>query len=136
MILQKETHLGRITVTDKVFSEMLLSLMEEDEFKDRIWAATKKGKIIQRGAAFADSDISSMLRIERDKEERLCLDLSTVVRFGLSINEITEALSDRIAKLIEIHDGKPPGKITIEVTGIKGATVQKRNIEMIREYGD
>ncbi len=136
MVLQKETTYGKITIAERVFAEILLSILEEEEFKDRIWAANKRGRIIQKGAAFAENDIASMLHVERGEDERLILNLAAVVKFGESIKATASKLSDRMAELIKKHDGRKPKRITIEVTGVKGATLQKRSMEIVREYED
>ena len=134
MDLIKETPYGRITISERVFTKILLDVMQEDDLKDRVWAATKKGRIIDEDAPFAETDTASMITIERDDEGRMLLSLSIVVKFGESIKEICSILNHRLARLIEKHDGKLPGRITITVSGVKGRLTVKRNMEIVTEY--
>ena len=134
MDLHRETELGKITIAEKALAEVFLSILSEEEFEDRIWAATKRGRIIQKTSTFAESEIASIMEIKRGDEGRIAVSFSAVTRFGVSISAVTKALADRIAELALKHDKSYPKRVIIEVVGVKDKTTLKKTQDMIKEY--
>lgn len=117
MALVKETELGKITIQNELFKDMIESACIIPECLGRIWLAQKHG-------------------IEADYNENgdVVLKFSVVVRFGEPINRICIAAADDVARRIKLRSGQMPASIKVNVTGVKSKNIVKRSMEVIREY--
>ena len=132
--IHKDTGFGKITISEKALAEIFLHILSDEEFTDRIWAATKRARLIQNNSSFAESEIASIMEIKRGDEGRLVIAFSAVTKFGVSISLVTRELADRIAEQALKHDGFYPERVIIEVVGVKDRHTLKKTQEMIKEY--
>ncbi len=119
MPLEKNTDYGKITLSDRVIEDFIAQFCQGIDLYDRIWLAAKPN-----------------IKASFNKDDKIDLTFSVYVKFGQSIMKVCKELADRVAKFIIDRTGSSPASITINVSGVKSATLIKRNMDVLIEYGD
>lgn len=135
MALYRDTDLGRITVSNKLFAGMIEQAFVQEDCKDLIWPSTRKGKLIVPGSKNSLAEIGTAIEVERSLDEkRIDITLPVITRFGASISALTERVCDYIAAVTEEKSGYKPNVIKVIVTGVKSRNMARRNLEVIKTY--
>lgn len=137
MTLSKETKLGTISVSNILFAQIIGESFTGEYCLDRVWPSTKRGRQIGNDAKFSLSEFANHIDVQSSEDEKnIDLEFSIIVKFGTSIRKISEHLADDIAKAIEKKSGKKPHQIKIRIAGVKSKQIAKRNLEVIKQYGN
>lgn len=135
MTISRTTELGKITISDLIFAQIIEKSFKLDDCKDKVWPATLKGRQIGNEQKFNLSDFSHEIEVESSADGgNFILTFNVIIRFGSSIKLITNAMSDYIAETVLHRHGKRPEMIKIRVVGVKSKQTAKRNVEVIRRY--
>ena len=135
MALTKETALGSISVSNLFFAQIIAASFKLDECKGKVWPSTKKGRQIGSPAKFNISEFANAIEVEpSEKEGRMNIECSIIVKFGTSISTICETIADYTAEMVEKKQVGKPYRITIHVAGVKSKQIAKRNLEVTKTY--
>lgn len=135
MTISRTTDLGKITVSDLIFAQIIEKSFKLPECKDRVWPATLKGRQIGNEQKFSLSDFSHEIEVETSADgNNFSLTFNVIIRFGSSIKLITGAMSECIADTVQMRQGKKPEMIKIRVVGVKSKQIAKRNVEVVHRY--
>ncbi len=141
MAVSVKTELGDIKISDQVIAGIISDVSSDPDIQDRLWPATEKGRRIGKRSMISeiidpgDSDLASNIEARSDDSGRVTLELSVIVRFGISIKAATRMLSDRIADSMEYILGLRPSVIIINIAGVKSRQIARRNTRTIYRYG-
>ncbi len=113
---------GTISLNKNIIGNIVVQAISE--FQDRIFLCNQKGKIMPE-----DPRNSSMMDIVFEEEE-FTVKFYILIRFGTSINAVTNKIIDTIYEDINSTLGMRPQKVTAVVLGIVSKQVAKRNIEV------
>ena len=125
----KETERGTISVSNRVFADLIISALEKEGLEDRIWVSNRKARILEN-----ENDVAASLKVDRTESGRIDLAFSIVVRFGESISALTDKLAERLAETIYKGTARMPERITIFVAGVKSRDIARRAVEVVKEY--
>ena len=119
---------GTISIHTSVICQ-LIEEMVETEFSGRVWISDKQGQdssfIMKIGAQDVTDDIEMYL-----ENGQLFVKLYVVLRFGLSIKQVTNALIGRLKETIAENTAIPVREITVVVAGVMSRQLARRNIEI------
>ena len=118
MGISTETKYGKITVSDKIIEDYIAECCQRPQLYDKLWLAPK-------------SNISAGY----NEEGLIDLKFSVYAKFGQSIKGCCQILADMLADIIKKRSGNPPGKITVNVAGVRSNNLAKRNMDLEFEYG-
>lgn len=136
MTISKTTELGKITISNLFFAQIIEKSFQEKHCKGRVWPATSKGRQIGNNQKFSLSDFAHEIEVESTADgKNLDIEFSIIIRFGTSIKLVTGIISDYIAKTIEEKQGYKPNQIKIKIVGMKSKQIAKRKLEVIKQYG-
>lgn len=129
MFLKRENAIGEISVSNNIFAQII-----RDSFKlceGRVWPATKKCKQIGTDNKFSLTDFSSTIE-SLETGEGIELKFYVIIKFGASIKEITDKLTNYIFQNVKTTIGEYPYKVTISVVGVKSKQIAKRDVEVVK----
>lgn len=125
MLYKLETKEGIISIDRVVINRIIAEAIEA--FQGKVLISNHKGKVIGRSGKFNLGDDKSHSEIEIGAKG-LDIRVYIVIRFGTSINKVTEQLLSTIKGNIEEFLGIEVNSIAIVVTGMISKQVAKRNI--------
>ncbi|MBR3786378.1 MAG: Asp23/Gls24 family envelope stress response protein [Firmicutes bacterium] len=135
MALTRETDLGTISVANLFFAQIIADSFKLDACKGKVWPATKKGRQIGSPAKFNLSEFANAIEVEESEHAgHVNIECSIIVKFGVSIGRVCEAIADHTADLVERRHGKRPHQIKIRVAGVKSKQIARRNLEVVKTY--
>lgn len=128
LLYRLETLDGSISIDKAVIGKIMAEAVRE--FKGRVLISTHKGKPVSGFAAKIGmmDDVSSM-DINLGKNG-LDIRFFILIRFGTSINRVTEQLIETIKKNTEEITGLEVNSIAVVVTGMISKQTVRRNIEV------
>lgn len=128
MLYRLETMNGTISVDKSVVGKIIADAV--GQFKGKVFISNHKGKVVSGFAAKLGvmDDINHM----EINLENHCIDIRffILIRFGTSINKVTEQLIGTIKKNTEETTGLEVNSIAVVVTGMVSKQTAKRNIEI------
>ena len=134
MTVSKETRLGTISLSNEVFAQIIFDGLLQEPCIDRIWPSTPRGRQVGIIDRFTDSEFALYISAGRDADERITLEFSVIVQFGLSIKSLTGTLADYIADRILAMEGDRPSMITINIAGVRSRHKARRNTKVVYHY--
>ena len=135
MTLSRETELGTITISNLLFAQVIADSFQADGCQGKVWPSTKKGRQIGSDGKFNISEFANNIEVEQEFEgDRVDIEFSIIVKFGTSIRNITDDISDYVAETIYQKQGKKPNQIKIRIAGVKSRQVARRNLEVVKRY--
>ena len=128
MLYKLATKDGDISVDKAVVGRIIIEVIEQ--FKGKVLISNHKGKVVSGFAAKIGvmDDISSM-EINLGNNG-LDIRFYILIRFGTSINRVTEELIRTIKKNTEDTIGLEVNSIAVVVTGMVSKQTVRRNIEV------
>ncbi len=127
MLYRLETINGAISVDKAVIGRIIADAV--GQFKGKVLISNHKGKVVSGFAAkLGVEDINYMeISLENDS---LDIRFFILIRFGTSINKVTEQLIGTIKKNIEEITGLEVNSLAVVVTGMVSKHTARRNIEI------
>lgn len=135
MTIARENQYGKITVSDLLYAEILKDCFQKDECKGKLWPSSQKGRQIGNDSKINVHELASSLILESDENgNNINIEIFVIIKFGVSIKQITTAIADSFAEgIYQFHNVKPKC-IKVNITGVKSKAIAKRNLEVIKEY--
>ena len=119
MALNRNTDLGKITIHDKVFENIIADSCQKPSVYDKIWLAQRPN-----------------IKAAYDEEGNLELSFSVYVKFGRSIREISGELADIVRESIKVRTGDNVKTIYINVAAVRANNLVRRNMNIEIIYSD
>lgn len=128
-----KTDLGEIEVGRPVLTQAVLKAFASMD--GLVWVTNKKGKMPAEGNRFSKEDAVESMEIEQTGDTfRLRIHLA--VKFGISMQQTTDQLGEKIRKILLKEVGAAPSTILMHVTGTVAKRVAPRDIEYRIDYED
>lgn len=127
MLYKLENDSGSISIDKAVIGKIITETV--DKFNGKVLISNHKGKISGFVSKFGVNDEVSNIEINFVKNG-LDIRLYIVIRFGTSINMVTEHLIQNVKKNIEEYTTIEANSIAVVVTGMFSKQVVRRNIEV------
>jgi Uncharacterized protein conserved in bacteria len=122
------TDIGKIVIQNNSIREIVKKAV--DDLGGRVSITNKKGR---PQGLFGDDSRDIEIEII---DGRLSIKTYIVIRFGISIHNVTSRIMDSVCSDIELLTGQKPASITINVAGVMSTKLAKRDIEVKRHYDD
>ena len=133
-MLDMETKFGNIIFSQNVINRIVMNALERCDGKAEIMNYKGKYKNVVPGLASKMNlydEESGSIQINRT-DEGIEITVCIVVRFGVSIRNITGQIIDSIYDDMEKILREKPKKVTVIVTGTLSKNIAKRHIEVSR----
>ena len=127
MLYNHETQEGIISIDKHVIGIIILEAVKQ--FEGKVLLSNHKGKTSGIVPKIGGIDDRSYMDIDIG-EKGIDIRFYIVIRFGTSINKVTEVLIGRIKKNTEQITGLEVNSIAVVVTGIVSKQMVRRNIEV------
>ena len=135
LTVSRETELGTITISNLLFAQIIADSFKIESCTGKVWPSTKKGRQIGSDGKYNLSEFASNIEVERSLYgESVDIEFNIIVKFGTSIRNITDDISDYVAGVIYKKQGKKPNQIKIRIAGVKSRQVARRNLEVVKKY--
>ena len=122
-----ETESGSISIDKIVIGKIITETV--DKFHGKVLISNHKGKVSGFVSKFGGIDEVNNMEINFGKNG-LDIRLYIVIRFGTSINMVTEHLIQNIKKDIEEYIAIEANSVAVVVSGMFSKQVVRRNIEV------
>lgn len=127
MLYKLETKDGSISIDKGVVGKIITNAVEQ--FNGKVLISNHKGKVPGFGAKIGVTDDISFMDITIGKNG-LEIRFFIVIRFGTSINRVTEELITNIKKNAEETTGLEVSSVAVVVAGMVSKQTVRRNIEI------
>lgn len=127
MLYKQETENGSISIDKAVIGKIITEIV--DKLHGKVLVSNHKGKISGFVSKLGVIDEINNMEINLGKKG-LDIKLYIVIRFGTSINMITDHLIQNIKRDIEEYTSIEANSIAVVVTGMFSKQVVRRNIEV------
>ena len=128
MFYRLETMNGAISIDKEVVGKIIADAV--GQFKGKVLISNHKGKVVSGFAArLGVMDDISYMEINLEKSG-LDIRFYILIRFGTSINRVTEQLIETIKKNTEEMTGLEVNSVAVVVTGMVSKQTVRRNIEV------
>ncbi len=128
MLYRLETEEGTISIDKEVIGRIVAEAV--GQFKGKVFVSNTKGKMVSGFAAkLGVMDDISYMEIGMGSNG-LDIRFFILIRFGTSINQVTEQLIESIKKNTEKITGLEINSISVVVTGMVSKQTVRRNIEV------
>jgi uncharacterized alkaline shock family protein YloU len=124
------TDLGEIEVGRNILTELILEAVSEMD--GLVLVSNKKGKLQSMNSRFGGDAAD---RIEIDSEgDGLVILLNVVMRFGHSMQQLSDQLSGKISKRLRKVTGDAPLSVILHVTGTLSKRIAPRDLTYRTDY--
>lgn len=128
LLYRLDTMDGMISIDKSVIGKIIAEAVAQ--FKGKVLLSNHKGKAVSGFAAkIGVMDDTSAMEINLDNNS-LDIRFFILIRFGSSINHVTELLIEQIKKNTEEITGLEVNSIAVVVTGMISKQTVRRNIEI------
>lgn len=135
MSISKENNYGKISVSDLLYAEILTDCFHREECIGKIWPSSPKGRQIGNDTKIHKHELASNIIIDSDDNgDNISVEIFVIIKFGVSIKQITASIADAFAEGIASFHNAKPKQIKVNITGVKSKAIAKRSLEVIREY--
>lgn len=132
MAFETKNDLGRLSVSDDLIADIIMKDMEAPSLKGRVWPATRHGRKIGDLPRVIDSEFGSNIDLDlHDDGTSFDIGFSVIVKFGVSIREVTSDLAGKLRDDICAQTGLRPAAVTIYIAGVKSKKIARRNTKVV-----
>ena len=129
MKLLNNSEYGAVSISKQVIEKLVLD--ELLIYEDIVSSCSPNGKVLKRGFFTGLNELLSSVEVH-DSDEGMKIVYYIIVKFGESINEISNAIFDGIEQNLEMFHLSKPIEIKAYIKGVQAEHISKRNIEVIR----
>ncbi len=120
-----ENEFGKIKITKKAITRCISEAIAAFEYE--IFPTTAKGKVVPLKSRGLFNDLSREVEINYTTEKGLEIKFYLLLRFGMSINAVTNRIFDTLISEMQACFGFAPTKITIGITGMYSKDLKKNS---------
>lgn len=130
-IYKEKTEYGNILIADTAIHKLVESVIENH--KGKVFLTNSKGKRMNKVYRSVRGDQSSDVHVyTHHGKPVICVYL--IIKFGLSIKDTTDKLTEELRQAYNNAMGEDPWKIKIVITGVMSKKLAKRNVEVETTY--
>lgn len=122
-----QTDMGKITFPKGVIGNIVMDVV--DSFDGKVILSNSKGRIHKLAYKLGTKEEANNIEVEINGDG-IDVRIYVILRFGISIKNITHNLIDEIRSEIKQASGLTAENISIVVTGMMSKKVAPRNIEV------
>lgn len=135
LTISKSTELGKITISNVIFAEIIDEGFRLEKCAGKIWPATKRGRQIGNDLKYSVTDLANNIEVAKGlNSEGIDIEFSTIIKFGAGISSVTDTLCDYIVDTMKDRHNKSVNTIKVRITGIKSKQIARRDLEVIKRY--
>ncbi len=129
-----KTQLGTIEIDEGLIGKIVAEAVET--FHGKLFLSNSRGRILSKQNPFSRNDEGAGAIEMNFGKSGIDIRIFVVVKFGISIGHITEALIEKVKKDLKEILSEEPHSIAIVVTGSISKKIAKRNIEITMKNED
>ena len=124
-----KSHYGAINITKQVMNKLVLD--ELLKYEDIVFPCSQTGKPLKKGFFSGINELLSSIEIH-EAANGTYIFFYIIVKFGESINEISNAIFDSIERDFEMFSLVKPVEIKACIKGVQAEHLTRRDVEVIR----
>lgn len=124
-----KSHYGAINITKQVMNKLVLD--ELLKYGDIVFPCSQTGKPLKKGFFSGINELLSSIEIHEEANGTYIV-FYIIVKFGESINEISNAIFDSIERDFEMFSLVKPVEIKACIKGVQAEHLTRRDFEVIR----
>ena len=129
MQVLNKSHYGAINITKQVMNKLVLD--ELLKYEDIVFPCSQTGKPLKKGFFSGINELLSSIEIHEAANGTYIV-FYIIVKFGESINEISNAIFDSIERDFEMFSLVKPVEIKACIKGVQAEQLTRRDVEVIR----
>lgn len=129
MQVLNKSHYGAINITKQVMNKLVLD--ELLKYEDIVFPCSQTGKPLKKGFFSGINELLSSIEIHEAANGTYIV-FHIIVKFGESINEISNAIFDSIERDFEMFSLVKPVEIKACIKGVQAEHLTRRDVEVIR----
>lgn len=129
MQVLNKSHYGAINITKQVMNKLVLD--ELLKYEDIVFPCSQTGKPLKKGFFSGINELLSSIEIHEEANGTYIV-FYIIVKFGESINEISNAIFDSIERDFEMFSLVKPVEIKACIKGVQAEHLTRRDVEVIR----
>ena len=129
MQVLNKSHYGAINITKQVMNKLVLD--ELLKYEDIVFPCSQTGKPLKKGFFSGINELLSSIEIHEAANGTYIV-FYIIVKFGESINEISNAIFDSIERDFEMFSLVKPVEIKACIKGVQAEHLTRRNVEVVR----
>jgi uncharacterized alkaline shock family protein YloU len=129
MQVLNKSHYGAINITKQVMNKLVLD--ELLKYEDIVFPCSQTGKRLKKGFFSGINELLSSIEIHEAANGTYIV-FYIIVKFGESINEISNAIFDSIERDFEMFSLVKPVEIKACIKGVQAEHLTRRDVEVIR----
>lgn len=129
MQVLNKSHYGAINITKQVMNKLVLD--ELLKYEDIVFPCSQTGKPLKKGFFSGINELLSSIEIHEEANGTYIV-FYIIVKFGESINEVSNAIFDSIERDFEMFSLVKPVEIKACIKGVQAEHLTRRDVEVIR----
>ena len=129
MKLLSNSEYGTVKISKHVINKIVLDALLK--YENVVTPCSQTGKPLRRGFFSGINDLLSSVEV-RDSDNGIYIVFYTIVKFGESINEVSNAIFDSIEHDFEMLSLSKPVEIKECIKGVQAEHIMKRDVEVSR----
>lgn len=129
MKLLSNSEYGTVKISKHVIDKLVLDALLK--YENVVTPCSQTGKPLRRGFFSGINDLLSSVEV-RDSDNGIYIFFYTIVKFGESINEVSNAIFDSIEHDFEMFSLSKPVEIKECIKGVQAEHIMKRDVEVSR----
>lgn len=129
MKLLSNSEYGTVKISKHVIDKLVLDALLK--YENVVTPCSQTGKPLRRGFFSGINDLFSSVEV-RDSDNGIYIVFYTIVKFGESINEVSNAIFDSIEHDFEMFSLSKPVEIKECIKGVQAEHIMKRDVEVSR----
>lgn len=129
MKLLSNSEYGTVKISKHVIDKLVLDALLK--YENVVTPCSQTGKPLRRGFFSGINDLLSSVEV-RDSDNGIYIVFYTIVKFGESINEVSNAIFDSIEYDFEMFSLSKPVEIKECIKGVQAEHIMKRDVEVSR----
>ena len=127
MKLLSNSEYGTVKISKHVIDKLVLDALLK--YENVVTPCSQTGKPLRRGFFSGINDLLSSVEV-RDSDNVIYIVFYTIVKFGESINEVSNAIFDSIEHDFEMFSLSKPVEIKECIKGVQAEHIMKRDVEV------
>ena len=129
MKLLSNSEYGTVKISKHVIDKLVFDALLK--YENVVTPCSQTGKPLRRGFFSGINDLLSSVEV-RDSDNGIYIVFYTIVKFGESINEVSNAIFDSIEHDFEMFSLSKPVEIKECIKGVQAEHIMKRDVEVSR----
>ena len=129
MKLLSSSEYGAVRISKQVMDKLVLD--ELLKYEDVVSPCSQSGRTLKRGFFSGINELLSSIEVQ-ESDYGIYIVFNIIVKFGESINEISNTIFDSIERNFAMFSLPKPVEIKACIKGVQAEHIMKRDVEVIR----